>query len=64
MGATNEEITLDILVCGTISAPSSAHNTSIESWKTARSINDFYSNTNSITAEMRAAPGVNLRYYF
>jgi len=48
MGATNEEITLDILVCGTISPPSHETGTTLTNWQTSRSINKYYSNTNSI----------------
>jgi hypothetical protein len=64
MGATNEEITLDIAVCGTIYPPASAHQTTMQNWNTAKSIADSYANTNSIIAEMRAAEGANIRWYF
>lgn len=64
MGATNEEITLDIAVCGTIYPPSITEGNSIDNWQTSRNIHDTYSSTNSIEAEMRSVPGVNIRYYF
>lgn len=64
MGATNEEITVDILVCGTIYPPSHATGTTITNWKTARDIGKYYSNTNSIIRELLAVPGVTRRWYF
>jgi hypothetical protein len=64
MGATNEEITVDVLVCGTIYPPASDHATTIQNWQTGRSISSTYASTNSIVEEMRAAEGATLRWYF
>lgn len=64
MGATNEEITIDIMVCGTLLPPSHETGTTVTNWQTARSISGFYANTNSIEAEMRSVPGATIRWYF
>lgn len=64
MGAANEDITVDVLICDTIPQPSLHDQVTIQNFATARSIGKVYANFNSIAAEMAAADGVNLRYYF
>lgn len=64
MGAANDEITLDVLVCGTIYSPSTTQGNSVQNYQTAKGFKDVYASTNSIIAEMRAYPGTDLRWYF
>lgn len=64
MGATNEEITIDVLVCGTLNVPDETVGTTIHNWKAARDIKAYWSSTNSITSELIFTPGVSLRWYF
>lgn len=65
MGASNEEITVDIAVC---LLNKSTHGgpvvNSIEAYIRAKAIHWYYGGMNSITAEERGSPGVNFRYYF
>ena len=65
MGATTEEITLDVLIVGFMRP----HHTdeignSIANFQTKRQIYSYYNNMNSIDAEMRAYDGINMRFYF
>ena len=64
MGATNEEITLDILVCATLQAPTTETGTTLTNWQTARSIKSYYNESNAIFQELLAVPGVTPRFYF
>lgn len=65
MGATNEEITLDLMNCVTHNMPSDLESgNSFNNWQTARSIHGFYHNMDAISGQLRAAPGVNVRWYF
>ena len=55
MGATNEEITLDVVVCYKMAQPSSEVGTTMTNWQTAKSIRDYYLDSDNFAAAMRAA---------
>lgn len=63
MGASNEEIVIDVVVCGELNNISPNGN-SVANWKAARSISERYRSSDSLAAAVRAADGVTLRYYF
>lgn len=67
MGASDEEITLDIAVCyggiGTV-PPSGTIGNSISNYLTAREIRKWYGNSDSINEELLLAPGATVRYFF
>jgi hypothetical protein len=64
MGATNEEITVDLVVCMNKNSHGGPVNNSIKAFIKAQAIHWYYRGMNSITAEELGAPGVNFRYYF
>jgi len=66
MGATDEEITLDIVSCGGYGLTPFSENvgTTIENYHASKDIKKFYTTSNSVTEELRSAPNINLRYYF
>jgi len=66
MGATDEEITLDILICGGpgMIPPKEETATSIQNFLAARSISSYYKNNDGIDSEIRLSPGVKIRYFF
>ena len=66
MGATDEEITLDILICGGLgmTPPDEQVANSIQNFMTGRDISGYYRNTDSIDSEIREAPGIKIRYFF
>ena len=55
MGSTNEEITLDVVVCYKMAQPLSAIGTTMTNWQTAKSIRDYYLDSDNFAAAMRAA---------
>ena len=66
MGATDEEITLDILICGGPGRipPKEQESTTIANFFAARGISSYYKNNDGIDSEIRRAPGINIRYFF
>lgn len=64
IGASNDEITVDIAVCLSKFSHGGPVGNSIENYVRAKAIHWFYTGMNSITAEERAYPDVNFRYYF
>lgn len=64
MGFTNDEITVDVAVCLTKFERGAPVSDSIMNYVHARAIKFSYGGFNSITAEERAAMGVNFRFYF
>ena len=67
MGASNEEITLDVVVVAYDFPPEAEVSTTLRNYMAARDIKQYYFSKGidtGIEAEMRAAVGVNFRYYF
>lgn len=66
MGATDEEITIDVVVVGYITQPTSEVGTTIENFMTARDIHKYYIGiiNDNFVEELMAYPNVNIRYYF
>lgn len=67
MGATREEITIDIVnVGGTNFNPTPEHeaNNSIGNFMMARDLASYYKETMNMLEEVKGAPGINIRYYF
>lgn len=66
MGASNEEITVDIAICGYSALPQIELGNSVSNFMAARNLHKFYVgsvNDNPIE-ELMAYPGVNVRFYF
>ena len=66
MGATNEEITLDIAICGYSVKPDVVLGNSVNNYMQARNLHKFYDGrvNDNPDRELAAYPGVNVRYYF
>ncbi len=66
MGATNEEITLDIVICGGtgLNPTKEEVGNSIENFFGARNIKHYYTDSGSIAPELVSVPGVTMRYFF
>ena len=67
MGATDEEITLDIAICyggiGTV-PPGEILGNSVTNYMNAREIRKWYGSSDSINEELLLAPGATVRYFF
>jgi len=67
MGASDQEITLDMVICGGYGLTPPSHpegyNT-IENWQIKKDIKKYYGTSDAVSEEIRSAPGVNVRYYF
>ena len=66
MGASDEEITLDILICGGPGRvpPKEQVSTTLNNFMAARDISSYYKNYDGIDSEIRESPGINIRYFF
>ena len=64
LGASNEEITVDIAVCLSKFSHGGPVTNSVEAFVQAKAMHWFYEGMNDISAEIRGSPGVNFRYYF
>jgi len=64
MGATNEEITIDMAYWLLRPQPGGDTKTTIPNYLNARKTKFYYTGMNSVDLEVRASSGVNFRYYF
>jgi len=64
-GFTSENIIVDVAICGYTSFPETdIEKNSMKNWQTARSVRDYYLNSNSLWEQAKAYPGINMRYNF
>lgn len=65
MGATNEEITLDVVVVGyDLVTTGTSDEVTLQNFITAHDIHKYYGMMNNIDEEIKAGVGINFRYYF
>ena len=63
MGASNEEITIDVIMCNKNVRPINEAGSTIHNWEVARDIKGYYGSTNNMVEQFMAAPGVTLRWF-
>lgn len=67
MGSTREEITIDIVNCGGVGLNPPHEEeaaTSLGNYRMARDLASYYKQTINMIEEIKAAPGLNIRYFF
>jgi hypothetical protein len=66
MGASDKEITIDVLVCldKTLHTHGKFAWNSIANFARGKAIHAYYRSMNSVWAQKRSAPDVNFRYFF